>query len=382
MHARPQPSRRPGFRASRFLRPALVLLALALPAGLPVAALAQPAEVPTPKAYAPERIWELPVNDQRRVIDLEYRERSGGRTIPEDQMRFYLDQIRFSRWTFSQVKADIADSLGGQGISDPGVAGTLRCESEDGRERTCPTPWPGLSRLVRQLSSTACVQNRNWSSSRGQIWVGAGCRGEFAAVEESTPAGEVRCESSDNRQRSCPTPWYGESRLVRQLSGTPCVAGQNWWSEQGRVLVSGGCRATFAAAFGAGQGQEIRCESGDGRYRECGNGLYGTPVLVRQLSDTACTLGRNFGLRDGRLWVDRGCRGVFRIQSGAQDGYTITCASDRGQYRTCAWDRNRGIPRLIRTLSDSPCVQGQSWGYERRGEIWVNAGCRAVFGTR
>ena len=41
------------------------------------------------------------IEDQRRVIGLEYSEQSDGRTIPDDQMRFYLDQVRFSRWTFS-----------------------------------------------------------------------------------------------------------------------------------------------------------------------------------------------------------------------------------------------------------------------------------------
>jgi hypothetical protein len=37
-----------------------------------------------------------------------------------------------------------------------------------------------------------------------------------------------------------------------------------------------------------------------------------------------------------------------------------------------------GSVRLLRRLSDKPCVQGRSWGYDRNG-IWVDDGCRAVF---
>lgn len=433
---------------SRLLRTLMLAAAASVAAVVPLAVAAQDAAanaVPA-KAYAPERLWELSEADQRRVIDLEYRERSGGRGIPDDQMRFYLDQVRFSRWTFSRIQQDIAESLQGQGISDPQSAGTLRCESTDGRQRTCRTPWSGGSQLVRQLSST--LERTNWSAAQGEIRVWGGCRGEFAPLE-TTSAGEIRCDSTDNRQRACPTPWRGESRLVRQhsgrpciegqswwsnpgqvvvvdgcratfamaheqtsgevrcestdgrmrtcptpwrlesrllrqLSSTPCVAGRNWWSRRGEVQVSGGCRAVFVATHqGGGPGQEIRCESLDGSRRQCGSGLYGTPVLVRQLPGAPCSLGNTFGLRDGVLWVSGGCRGIFRIQEGnppgAGDGYSVTCSSENGRYRVCPWDANRGAPQLIRTLSDTACRQGESWGWTRRDGLWVNHGCRGVF---
>jgi len=34
--------------------------------------------------------------------------------------------------------------------------------------------------------------------------------------------------------------------------------------------------------------------------------------------------------------------------------------------------------RIGRRLSDAPCVQGRSWGYDNRG-VWVSQGCRAEF---
>lgn len=56
---------------------------------------------------------------------------------------------------------------------------------------------------------------------------------------------------------------------------------------------------------------------------------------------------------------------------------TVRCESDKGRPRECQADV-RGGARLIRQLSRSPCVEGQTWGV-REGEIWVKAGCRADF---
>ena len=38
---------------------------------------------------------------------------------------------------------------------------------------------------------------------------------------------------------------------------------------------------------------------------------------------------------------------------------------------------NRGV-RLVRQVSDSPCVQGRTWGYDRN-RIWVRKGCEGDF---
>ena len=113
-------------------------------------------------------------------------------------------------------------------------------------------------------------------------------------------------------------------------------------------------------------------------------------ALLRQLADRRCTENVNWGLRDGSVWVNGGCRGVFRVDAGGY-GYgdsgkdnrdSVTCASKNGAYTVCAWDRNRGIPRLLQTLSERPCTQGHSWGYSKRAGLWVNHGCRARFGVR
>ena len=72
------------------------LVSLGLMTGL--SALPMPAHAQVgARAYAPENLSQLSVADQTRVISLEYREQSSGTSIPADQLRFYLDQVRLSR---------------------------------------------------------------------------------------------------------------------------------------------------------------------------------------------------------------------------------------------------------------------------------------------
>ena len=309
------------------------LLSLGLVGGLSALPLPAQAQVGA-RAYAPEDLWTLNTADQTRVISLEYREQSSGRNIPNDQLRFYLDQVRQSRWTFSKVKQDIAKSLGNNGDWNPGPG---------------PGPDPGVQ--------------------------------------------TIRCESNDGRSRTCPTPWQGQSRLIRQLSNARCASGQTWFSSRGQVTVNGGCRAEFGPGMGPGPGpggQQVseQCESTDGRLRTCGSNLVGRATLQRQISNQRCIEGSNFGLRNGSVWVNNGCRGVFlaRSRNGGDNGlpgnYTVTCSSNGGRYTTCAWDARYGAPRLIQQLSNESCREGYSWGYSARSGLWVNNGCRARFGNR
>ena len=64
----------------------------------------------------------------------------------------------------------------------------------------------------------------------------------------------------------------------------------------------------------------------------------------------------------------------FQSQSQAQ---TINCSSDDMHRHTCEADTRGGV-QLVKQISGSPCVFGQTWGYDARG-IWVDRGCRADF---
>ena len=135
-----------------------------------------------------------------------------------------------------------------------------------------------------------------------------------------------------------------------------------------------------------GYGRAVRCESEDNHTRHCDMDTRGGVYLSRRISDTACIQGRNWGYDARGVWVTGGCRGEFTSGAGYGPGYgpdyggtgqVLRCESQDGRARHCNAPVQRGV-RLIRTLSDSACIQGRTWGWDRAG-VWVDRGCRAEF---
>ncbi|PSH64334.1 hypothetical protein CU102_21825 [Phyllobacterium brassicacearum] len=60
----------------------------------------------------------------------------------------------------------------------------------------------------------------------------------------------------------------------------------------------------------------------------------------------------------------------------AQAQNSVKCESRKFRYTECDVDMRR--PRIARQISRSPCIAGDTWGYNR-GTIWVDKGCAAVF---
>lgn len=139
---------------------------------------------------------------------------------------------------------------------------------------------------------------------------------------------------------------------------------------------------------GGTTGQVFRCESQDNRVRRCSaDTRYGVRIN-RQLSDAPCVQGRSWGYDNSGVWVSNGCRAEFVIGGGQGggpsypgggygQGQTVRCESQDNRMRRCNAGVYRGV-QLQRRLSDSPCVQGSTWGWDRQG-IWVDRGCRADF---
>jgi hypothetical protein len=275
------------------------------------------------RAYAPENLRSLSRADQERVIRLEYSEQSNGRRIPDDQLRFYIDQINRSNWGFSRIKQDIATSLRGNGGGwnpGPGSGASVLCESQNHRYRECRTNFRGNAVLSENISDTRCVEGQNWGSRDGMVWVDRGCKGRFV-----------------------------------QGSG--------------------------------GNGQTVRCESQNGAIRTCTHNFRNNAVLSRQLSSARCIEGQSWGQGRGKVWVKDGCRAEFTDGRGGwnpgpgNNNYSVTCSSANDRRTTCAWDSRQGRPMVIQQLSSSPCREGSTWGYSG-SQIWVDRGCRARFGAR
>ena len=236
----------------------------------------------------------------------------------------------------------------------------IRCESNDGRVRECPTGG-GQVMLERQISRAACIEGRSWGYGRNGIWVSQGCRADFRLTDvhhgnggyygsnnygdatygngnygdpygngngNSYSQGQsIRCESNDGRTQRCALNTNPRDvQLMRQLSRSACIEGRSWGRDRGGVWVSDGCRADFSVSASryangngdhhgrqhSGYGNLIRCESHDGRTRECAANTRAGVQLVRQLSSTACMQGRTWGYGRNGIWVSQGCRGDFR----------------------------------------------------------------------
>ncbi len=226
--------------------------------------------------------------------------------------------------------------------------------------------------------------------------------------------GGFRCESNDNRTQRCAVQSGGGVQLVRQLSSAACIEGRTWGQDRNAVWVSQGCRAEFRSSGdyygsqgngygnGYGNGQLIRCESNNDRTQRCAVDTRGGVQLVRRLSSSGCTQGRDWSYDRRGISVSNGCRAEFAI-GGRGNGYgnsngsygngsygnggygnnygiggqVFRCESSDNRQRQCAANIRAGV-QLVRQLSSAPCIQGRSWGYSGSG-VWVSQGCRAEF---
>ena len=209
-----------------------LLLAAALAVGMVSVAPVAHAQSGT-RSYAPEDLRPLSRNDRVRVLEIEYREQSNGRQLPNDQRDFYLAQIN-SGWTFSRIRSDMAQSLRGNGGWNGGNQGgypgsgnngrSVRCESVNDRYRECTTNFRNRAELARTFSKATCREDYSWGQRRGTVWVSRGCRAEFVESRSGWGPGRpennysVTCSSDDDRYRTCA--WqsrFGRPHLVETL---------------------------------------------------------------------------------------------------------------------------------------------------------------------
>lgn len=154
------------------------------------------------------------------------------------------------------------------------------------------------------------------------------------------------------------------------------------WVQLGLIV------AAFVIFCPRSSAQTISCSSDDGHRRYCPADTRGGVRMLKQRSESPCNQGYSWGFDRGGVWVDRGCRADFVIDTyqyrgpggpgyGNGNAGTISCSSDDGRRHYCPAD-SRGQIRLARQRSESPCREGYSWGSDNRG-VWVDHGCRADF---
>lgn len=198
----------------------------------------------------------------------------------------------------------------------------------------------------------------------------------------------ITCESNNGGRKYCGSANPGQVTLQQQLSQASCVQGDSWGVDNQGLWVDRGCRATFNVGYydgGGNNGGTITCESNDGNRKYCGNvGMRSKVSLQRQLSNASCMRNESWGVDSQGLWVDRGCRAIFTVSGwnggwnggGNNNGGTVTCESNDGRRKYCGYVNGRAS--LQKQNSNSPCIEGQSWGVDGQG-LWVDRGCRGTF---
>ena len=153
---------------------------------------------------------------------------------------------------------------------------------------------------------------------------------QYGGQYDQGPQGAY-CASNDNRFARCQVPWR-DAELVQQASKVRCIRDQTWGFDRYGIWVDHGCRGQFAPARGGGwpphggdgrpgwgrpQQLQVRCESHGGNYQRCPVELRcdDSVRMVNQRSGADCREGKSWGWSRDGIWVDRGCRADFVVES-------------------------------------------------------------------
>ena len=129
--------------------------------------------------------------------------------------------------------------------------------------------------------------------------------------------------------------------------------------------------------FETGKDGNVLIVSRDGKALDIPDGTSRDGARV-QLFDRNGDSNQRFALRPvSRTYGGRYNQPPWMGNQGQGQGTLITCASDDGRRRRCEADMRGGV-QMTRQISGTPCIQGQTWGFDDRG-IWVDRGCRAEF---
>jgi hypothetical protein len=225
------------------------------------------------------------------------------------------------------------------GLGGPAFAGeqTVTCGSKDYKRGVCPIDRNATEvELRRQLSGAECINERTWGARFGEIWVDKGCAAEFIVYTEDTSRrseGErVVCASKDYHRAECRiSDQVREVELVRRTSGAPCIYGQSWGFDRGRLWVDRGCAAEFEVSTRDSNrgGQRRRQDDSD-------RGDRGRPGVDRLFAERAAVracrrYGEDHPDRLGANWAEANPHETFRAEDQGRRGDEFTVV---GRFKT------------------------------------------------
>jgi hypothetical protein len=160
---------------------------------------------------------------------------------------------------------------GGSGGGNGGGVQTIRCESWNFRDQSCPVQGRVSSARIGRVIAGDCRDGATWRWDRRAIYVRNGCRADFEVLMGANGWGgnggtgggsgggngggfggsgggqalaTVNCQSWNYQQARCPIPRARQVRISRVLGGD-CRQARTWGWEAGFIWVNGGCRAAF-----------------------------------------------------------------------------------------------------------------------------------------
>jgi hypothetical protein len=204
-------------------------------------------------------------------------------------------------------------------------------------------------------------------------------------------AARISCESRDYHRNYCPAGGsIANVRLAEQQSQSPCIQGRTWGYDRGGIWVTQGCSGDFDVRWShepqpmPGPGRQLACNSQNYQQQFCASGRrINRAWLVEQRSQAPCVQGRSWGFQETGIWVTAGCSGLFAFEGGGPPPGPppidrVTCESREYQQAFCPVRPMIARAWLVSQRSQSACIQGETWGFQRNG-IWVNGGCSGVF---
>ncbi len=174
----------------------------------------------------------------------------------------------------------------------------------------------------------------------------------------------------------------------RYQSGDTVLRWQTWRGDRGTCRVDAEGRTwevvatRFAQRPGSPAGAEYMvCGSEGGRRRQWPIPRGAVVRLIEQESRADCIADQTWGVGDGFLWVDRGCRATFEVRRPEiLARYTLTCGSTGGRRVECEIKLGADVA-LVEQISTAPCLRSDTWGHGD-GVLWVDRGCRGRFEVR
>jgi hypothetical protein len=147
----------------------------------------------------------------------------------------------------------------------------------------------------------------------------------------------LSCSSTDGKKHYCQAETRAGVQMVKQRSGAACTQGVSWGYDDRGIWVDKGCRADFLLSGNAGPNSggpaTVTCSSNDGGRQHCPADTQGGVQLTRQISGSKCTQGKTWGFDQSGIWVDKGCRADFTVETGGS--YGISGGDSGAQGRTC-----------------------------------------------